>query len=278
MGIPRNNRNNRLSILGGPSCGKKVTLLASNPSAVRFKDISGQRFGRLVALRRIGPAPAGSYWECQCDCGKKKIVANGALRAGYTKSCGCYRRESSGDKFRIHGMTGTGAWKHWRNMKRRCEDKNHPDYPRYGGRGIKVCKRWQSFLKFRADMGERPAGKTLERRNTNGNYSPSNCKWATYQEQANNRRTNIIIKFRGTSKTRAQWARTIGIGPCVLKNRLDVLHWPLKRALTTPLLSKRKLTPKEAEEIHRRRNNGESLRFLGRFDRQYGAPLGRSRV
>lgn len=151
----------------------------------RFIDITGQRFHKLVALAPTGKNSRRMMcWLCQCDCGGTAIVRIDHLRNGHTRSCGCL--------YEKHGMRHTKTYKSWYNMLQRCSNSKINRWHIYGGRGIKVCERWQDFRNFFADMGERPEDHSLDRINVEGNYEPGNCRWATQKEQQNNRRNNKL--------------------------------------------------------------------------------------
>ena len=120
----------------------------------------------------------------------------------------------------------------WQAMRRRCNNPSDAGYERYGGRGINICSRWQEYPAFLEDMGRRPnASYTIERNDNDGNYEPGNCRWATRTEQARNRRSNRMLTFNGISLCLEEWAARIGIKRTTLRQRLDVLNWPLERAL-----------------------------------------------
>ncbi len=194
----------------------------------------GIRVGRLVVLSRGNNNEKGcACWLVRCDCGTEKSVPGTALRDGSIKSCGCYRiDELKGRSFR-HGFSGTPSYNIWAQMRNRCSRPNVRGYKDYGGRGIKVCERWESFLNFLADMGECPPGKSIDRIDNNGNYEPGNCRWATLVEQTNNRRTNRILELGGKKMTMAQWAVLTGLKYPVIQGRLR-LGWTIERTLTTP--------------------------------------------
>jgi hypothetical protein len=164
---------------------------------MRRLDLTNQRFGRLTALAFEGSYHDGircrTLWNCKCNCGSYVIVLSESLRNGKTKSCGCFRRETSAanNHQTTHGESyRTPEYVVWTSMKQRCLDQNHKSYEYYGGRGIKVCAEWQaSFSDFLADMGRRPSPThSIDRINNDGNYTPSNCRWATPHQQNNNRK------------------------------------------------------------------------------------------
>lgn len=189
----------------------------------KFIDRTGLRYGMLtvVARKEAGPASNGRrvQWVCLCDCGSHCVTTGHALAAGHTTSCGCYQRESTSLRARTHGKSRSATHNSWRAMKERCLNPANLKFPEYGGRGIKVCERWMKYEGFAADMGDRPAKMTLDRINPNGNYEPSNCRWASAKTQAENRR-GIGRMWKGTVRTIADIARLEGLPRTSLQKRV----------------------------------------------------------
>ena len=193
------------------------------------------KFGRWTVVRQ---GSERRKWLCRCTCGNTREVFSPTLINGQSQSCGCRNKEIVGDLFRTHGKTGTLLYRRWKNMRNRCNNPNNPSYKHYGGRGINVCRRWDDFETFLADMGTRPPGTEIDRRNNEGNYEPDNCRWASHKEQSENMRRNHIIEFDGKSLTLSQWSAITGIAQSTLRARLSKFHWPIIDALNTPVRKK----------------------------------------
>ncbi len=207
----------------------------------RVPELTGQRFGRLLVLSFSHVNKnQGAVWNCLCDCGNEHQVITKNLTQGITRSCGCLRKDEFGARQRTHGMTHHPLARTYRGMMERCYNPKYHNYHLYGGRGITVCDRWrESIANFVADMGERPAGYSLDRINNDGPYSPENCRWATIAEQANNKRGTRYLTYDGRTLTVTQWSEITGISRDTIYKRTKD-GWDAERILTTPPRPERK--------------------------------------
>ncbi len=156
-----------------------------------------------------------TIFNCKCVCGTEKNIVASQVKSGRVKSCGCYGLELRAKNLTTHGKSYSKEYQVWHSMISRCKYEKSDMYKKYGGRGIRVCDRWaNSFELFLLDMGSRPTNKhSIDRIDVNGNYEPSNCRWATIDVQANNRRNNVHIEYMGITLTRSQWARRLNCNP-----------------------------------------------------------------
>jgi len=192
-------------------------------------DRTGQRYGYLIALERHG-----QHWLCQCDCGKQKLVAGCHLVSGAIRSCGHLIGDATRKRCTKHGLaTRAGSdptYNSWCAMWTRCTNPNQPGWLNYGARGIGVCDRWKDFDAFLRDMGPRPEGRTLDRIDSDADYSPENCAWATRVRQNRNKRNSIVIEHDGKALPLADWAELLGMNYSTLYNRLYRCGWSVEAA------------------------------------------------
>lgn len=234
-----------------------MTYSNSKPTHGGFKDIAGNRYGRLTVVGYDGKRGKGHFWKCLCACGNFRIVRRGDLTMNRTKSCGCLRKEKSaanGKKAFVHGGRSrseppTPEYTSWLSMKARCYKITADSYPNYGGRGIKVCDRWlNSFEAFLEDMGSKPTPQhQIERIDNDRDYEPNNCKWATPKEQGRNKRNNHHLTFGGETMPMSAWAERVGLPYNTLKLRLRN-GYSIEKALTMPYQAhkaKRNKPPKD---------------------------------
>lgn len=206
------------------------------------KDLSGQRFGRLVVLSVSDLTSDGRYsWLCQCDCGTVKVIPRVGGKAG-SSSCGCLQKESVVKRNTTHGMFHRSERNIWQQIKDRCRNPNNSNYPHYGGRGISIDEELaSSFKSFLNAVGPRPSLQhSIDRIDVNGNYTRGNLRWATDTEQARNTRRNRLITIDGETKCMSEWAEIYRIDPRRVNYRVNKLGWDPIKALTLPLNAKLK--------------------------------------
>jgi hypothetical protein len=198
----------------------------------------GRQFGRLTVIGYIPGKGSGHHPKliCKCSCGNEAAVFSSNLLRRLTRSCGCLNDEARVLNNTKHGGTRCSEYVVWRAMLQRCTDPGHTAFENYGGRGICICDRWLKFEHFRADMGPRPSlNYSLDRYpDQNGNYEPTNCRWATKSQQARNKRNNRLITFCGFTLTLAEWAPLVGISASSLAARLDKYSYSVADAIITP--------------------------------------------
>lgn len=212
-------------------------------------DMTGQVFGRLTVMEYIGRQFNSSTWRCQCECGKTSVVQASALKSGSVLSCGCYRKDRMSTLTLSHGERGgenrgnSVEYKAWDGMISRCHNQTDKNWKWYGARGITVCEQWRNdFSAFLRDMGRRPAARmSIDRKDGNGHYEPSNCRWATPIEQARNRSNNRIVEYGGSSMPLSAAAEAAGISYKTVKSRL-AKGWTVHESLTRPVDERRRIS------------------------------------
>lgn len=219
------------------------------------KDIAGIKFNRLTPIEIVDCKYKGVYWACRCECGNSHIVEQRNIIGGSVKSCGCAKKRVAVTKI-SHPL-----YSRWKGMLQRCSDPNSIHYSMYGGRGISVCSRWlgaDGFWNFVSDVGEKPfAGASIDRIDPNGNYEPSNCRWATPKEQGGNTRSNRLMTLDGVTKTMSDWSRDIGINLQTLSNRVSS-GWSDSDALSN-------IPEKKQAKFYQYKGKGYSLSELSRL-------------
>lgn len=223
----------------------------------RKHEAQGQRFGRWIALSEAPARGKSRLWNCLCDCGTKKEVWMESLISGKSTSCGCFQQEQVIRTHTRHAMSKSPEFRAWAKMLDRCHNPRNESYRHYGGRGISVCSEWaESFDAFFESMGTRPTSKhSIERRDNNGNYEPSNCFWATRLEQARNTSRTRMIEAFGERKLLSEWSYFTGLPETTIRSRLR-RGWNAERALTTA------------------RGAQQGVKFHDPPDKRFGPPVG----
>jgi hypothetical protein len=196
-------------------------------------DLTGQKFGRLEVTGFAFIRKGQTFWNCICNCGKSKTINGSCLRTGQTKSCGCYRVEKSANIQTKHGFHDTRLYAIWKGMKTRCYNRNSKSYNEYGGRGIIVYEEWKGdFLVFHDWAISRSYADDLsiDRIDPNGNYCPSNCRWATAKDQSVNRRNVSLITLQGKTQCLTDWSKDQQINYKTVNQRLK-RGWTIEESL-----------------------------------------------
>jgi hypothetical protein len=206
--------------------GDRIAKYINKPCKCDMIDLVGKTFGSLTVIEKAYSAKYGFHWKCKCLCGVEKIVRGSHLKQGATKSCGCQQGGNGG--IIKHGYASgrdkkpLPEYTAWLAMMARCDNPKTLHYRLYGGRGITYCERWRKFENFLADMGNRPSDEhSLDRYpNKNGNYEPTNCRWATSPQQNRNTSRNVYIEFAGKSMVLEDWANELGTDPSNITRKL----------------------------------------------------------
>ena len=239
-----NNKHNESMWVCQCDCGTIKTVSGNNLSCGRTKtcgcgklgygDLTGRKYSRLTVLRKVGYGNGGSKWECQCDCGAKVIVSSSCLVRGHNKSCGCLLHRKP------YNYLGRDQYPRiyiiWKSMRQRCFSKTCAAYKYYGGKGVTICDEWmdyENFLDWTLKNGYSDT-KTIDRIDSDGNYCPENCRWATALVQSNNRSFNKRITYNGETHTVSEWARIMNMNYGTFNSRIK-RGWDLERVFNQPL-------------------------------------------
>ena len=206
-------------------------------------DLSGQKFGRLLVLKRAENHGRETYWKCRCDCGNIKEINGAKLKNGHTKSCGCLSKETTSEIFKTHGMSSTRLYRIYKKMYRRCYKPKTKWFENYGGRGITICQEWlgeqgfENFAKWSMKNGYAD-NLSIDRKDNDKGYSPDNCRWASAKEQANNTRSTVFLTYKGETKSASEWSEITGIRQDTLTMRKRN-GWSDEECIEIPLNSRR---------------------------------------
>ena len=223
---------------------RTLNLVEFVPAIVKQKTTDINVGDKINMLTLINKLPK-NYWLFKCECGKEKIIYASSVVSGHTKSCGCLIKMSS-KRAKLHGLSGTVEYNTWCSIKERCYNTKNKYYYNYGGRGIVMSENWiNSPEQFVYDMGKRPSKDySIERIDNNGNYCKENCKWATRQEQQNNRRNTVLINYNNETKTLIDWCKILNLNYKTIETRIR-LGWSYEEAFITPIKHNIKKLDKE---------------------------------
>jgi len=199
--------------------------------------------GKLIYLSDVeNTRPRKANFKCPI-CNKEFVTEISRAKSLATISCGCFRKENSSKMNTKHGNATKGMspeYVSWQRAIQRCTNENYGSFQNYGGRGITVCDRWRySFKLFLEDMGKKPfKGAQIDRKDTNGNYEPSNCRWISCLENARNKNNNLRITWNNQTKTLSEWSEILNINKNTLRDRIYSKNWTLEEAMTIPLFKR----------------------------------------
>jgi hypothetical protein len=197
----------------------------------------GQKYGKWKVIKRAGKQGKQPTWLCVCECGNEGIVPSYNLKAGRSTNCGCVRKETLRKMNTTHDHSGSRIHNIWMGMKFRCYNTSGMNYKDYGGRGIEMCEEWKeeftSFYEWSIENGYND-DLTIDRKNNDLGYTPSNCHWTDRKKQANNQRKNHYIKYMGEVKTLAEWCEQLNLNYSTIKRRI-YRGWDVEKAFSTPI-------------------------------------------
>lgn len=235
-------------------------------------DITGQRFGKLTAVKFAETKGERAHWLCRCDCGNETVKSGKSLRNGSCQSCGCILRQIVIERNKgmaSHGLSSHPIYAIWWAMQRRCYDKLDYEYKNYGQRGIKVCDRWHDLVAFyddNIDLYEK--GLQLDRKDNDGDYTPDNTRWVKPTVQSRNKRNNVFVEYEGRSMIVADWAREFKIRPNILRGRIK-RGFPFEEAVSRPVIPRK--THKRKKQFGDRQHTRNRLHLPGPTRRRTGA-------
>lgn len=202
------------------------------PAKINYE--SGQRIGQVIYLQEVAPLNKKRMGEFQCFCGNVFITQFGSIKSGNTQSCGCIHKKQLVERNIKHGLSAHPIYATWSRMKDRCLNPKNPQFYDYGGRGISICDEWRydvvKFHEWSISNGWEEGLEIDRFPNINGNYEPTNCRWATEVQQQNNKRSNRLITYNKETKTLTEWAKERGLTFSALQHRLN-RNWPISKAL-----------------------------------------------
>lgn len=206
-------------------------------------DLTGKKYGKLTVIEPADVKKGHLRWKCKCDCGNERIVHGSSLKSGHTTSCGCYKTENAKKLYSSVRQNDKRLYAVWNGIKQRCRNPNNFSYHNYGGRGIDICDEWansyEAFYYWAIENGY-THGLEIDRKDYDGNYEPSNCRWVDDKAQANNRRNVSKFTIHGITNTLSEWCRIYNMDYFLVYQRTHKLGWSIEDALTTPNVGKRK--------------------------------------